>query len=89
MSEDHEFIPQVGSRVCVCGLTDSQHLAAALMADPHVQARLAGGPHRHHRGCIHNLSPDEQITARGRTRQWWQAMGLPIPVQITPEEWDA
>jgi hypothetical protein len=55
---------------------------------PRVLARLAGEPHRHHRDCIHNLTPDEQIAARGRTREWWEAMGLPIPEQITPDQWE-
>jgi hypothetical protein len=55
---------------------------------PRVLARLAGEPHRHHRDCIHNLSPEEQIAARGRTREWWEAMGFSMPKQITPNEWE-
>jgi hypothetical protein len=54
-----------------------------------VRDRLAGEPHRHHAECIHNLTPDEQIRLRGRTRPWWEAMGLPEPTQITPAEWEA
>jgi hypothetical protein len=61
---------------------------ADLLADPNVQRRLAGGLHRHHRGCIHNLPPDEQIALRGKTREWWERMGLSIPTQITPDEWE-
>lgn len=61
---------------------------ANLLSNPHVQARLRGEPHRHHKDCIHNLTPDEQIALRGRTRKWWLAMGLPEPVQITPDEWE-
>jgi hypothetical protein len=54
-----------------------------------VLGRLAGEPHRHHRDCIHNLSPDEQMAARGRTRQWWTSMGLAEPVQITSDDWES
>lgn len=53
-----------------------------------VLARLAGGSHRHTRDCIHNMTPDEQIKFHGRTREWWKRMGLPEPIQITPEDWD-
>lgn len=53
-----------------------------------VQARLRGEPHRHHRDCIHNLSPDEQIAVRGWSREKWEAFGLAIPEQITPDEWE-
>lgn len=60
----------------------------AELAESHVQARLNGGLHRHHPHCIHNLPPDVQIAARGRSREWWEAMGLPIPEQITPEQWE-
>jgi hypothetical protein len=61
----------------------------SLFHSPRVLARLAGEPHRHHPDCIHNLTPDEQIALRGRTREWWEAMGLPEPIQITAEDWDA
>jgi hypothetical protein len=60
-----------------------------LFADPNVQRRFAGELHHHHQGCIHNLSADRQIALRGRTREWWVKMGLPIPVQITSDEWEA
>jgi hypothetical protein len=53
-----------------------------------IARRLNGEPHRHHQHCIHNLTPDEQIAMRGRTREWWEAVGLALPVQITPEDWD-
>lgn len=29
------------------------------------------GNHKHHAACIHNLPPEEQVTARGRTVEWW------------------
>jgi len=58
-----------------------------LMADPRVQARLRGEGHRHHKDCIHNLPADEQIAWRGKTREWWAAVGLPEPTVITPEQW--
>lgn len=45
-------------------------------------------PHRHHSDCIHNLPADEQITLRGKDRDWWEAMGLPEPVVITPADWE-
>jgi hypothetical protein len=61
--------------------------ADEIMSDRRVARRLSGEPHRHHSGCIHNLTPDEQIAIRGRTRAWWDAMGLAEPVQITPDEW--
>lgn len=58
------------------------------LANPRIQARLRGERHRHHPECIHNLTPDEQITLRGQTREWWERMGLPEPIQITPAEWE-
>lgn len=59
-----------------------------IFRNPHVQARLRGEAHHHHKDCIHNLPPDEQIALRGRTREWWKGMGLPEPVQITPDDWE-
>lgn len=47
-----------------------------------------GGRHVHHRGCIHNLPPEEQVTVRGRTVEWWTKMIGPLPPQITPEQWE-
>ena len=54
-----------------------------------VMKRLSGAPHRHHKDCIHNLPADEQIALRGRTREWWEAMGLPEPIVIDPSQWGA
>lgn len=54
-----------------------------------VMDRLDGKPHRHHKDCIHNLPADEQISLRGRTREWWEAMGLPEPVVIDSSQWVA
>lgn len=53
-----------------------------------VGERLAGEPHRHHKDCTHNLPADEQIALRGRTREWWEAMGLPEPVVIDSSQAD-
>ena len=53
-----------------------------------VKRRLDGEPHRHHKDCIHNLPADEQIALRGRTREWWEAMGLPEPTVIDPSQWE-
>lgn len=47
-----------------------------------------GGRHLHHRHCIHNLSPEEQILVRGRTVEWWMRVIGPLPVQITPDQWE-
>jgi hypothetical protein len=88
-------MPQPGCNICVCGAPEAEHERGAteesllsLFADEHVQRRLAGGPHVHHAACIPNLPPDEQIALRGRTREWWEAMGLRIPEQITPDQWE-
>ena len=54
-----------------------------------VKKRLAGEPHTHHKDCIHNLSADEQIALRGRTREWWEKVGLPEPIVIDPSQWEA
>lgn len=51
--------------------------------------RLTNGRHLHHRDCIHNLPPEEQIDIRRRrwTReQYIELVGM--PVQITPDEWE-
>jgi hypothetical protein len=50
--------------------------------------RSAVGGHRHHRSCIHNMTPEEQVTARGRTVEYWQKMHGSLPRQITPDEWE-
>lgn len=44
--------------------------------------------HRHHRECIHNLTPEEQIAMRGRTVEWWLNIGAAWPKQIQPEHWE-
>ena len=44
--------------------------------------------HLHHRDCIHNLPPGEQVTIRGRTVEWWTTMIGELPQQITPEQWE-
>ena len=47
-----------------------------------------GGRHLHHRNCIHNLPPEEQVTTRGKTVEWWLKIIGPLPEQITPEQWE-
>lgn len=47
-----------------------------------------GGRHLHHRKCIHNLPPDEQVAMRGRSVEWWTAFVGPMPEQITPDQWE-
>jgi hypothetical protein len=46
-----------------------------------------GGRHLHHRDCIHNLRPEQQINLRGKTVDWWLKMVGPLPVQITSGDW--
>jgi hypothetical protein len=46
------------------------------------------GRHLHHRDCIHNLPPEEQVRVRGRTIEWWIKVIGPLPEQITPEQWE-
>lgn len=48
----------------------------------------SGGRHLHHRDCIHNLTPEEQVTVRGKTVEWWQKWIGPLPEQITPDQWE-
>ena len=55
--------------------------------DQAIEHRLAGGSHYHHRGCIHNLPPAEQIAMRGYTEEKWLAIIGPLPEQITPNDW--
>ena len=43
--------------------------------------------HRHHRECIHNLTPEDQIAARGRSVEWWRSVGAEWPKQIQPGHW--
>lgn len=47
-----------------------------------------GGRHLHHRDCIHNLPPTEQIELRGKTAEWWTTRVGPLPEQITPDQWE-
>jgi hypothetical protein len=47
-----------------------------------------GGRHLHHRDCIHNLPPAEQVAMRGRTVDWWTKVIGPLPEQITPDQWE-
>lgn len=53
-----------------------------------IEHRLAGGAHYHHKGCIHNLPPEEQIAVRGWTVEKWLAIIGPLPQQITSEQWE-
>jgi hypothetical protein len=46
------------------------------------------GNHRHHSGCIHNLSPEDQLKARGKTVDWWLKWVGTMPTQITPDDWE-
>ena len=46
------------------------------------------GRHLHHRNCIHNLPPKEQVAIRGRTVEWWTKVIGPLPEQITPDQWE-
>jgi hypothetical protein len=59
---------------------------------PEILAALAhrkgNGGHKHHSGCIHNLTPEEQVTVRGRTVEWWTKVVGPLPEQITPADWE-
>lgn len=47
-----------------------------------------GWEHRHHSACFCNLPADEQIAARGMTREEWKAYGFAEPVVITPDDWE-
>lgn len=47
-----------------------------------------GGRHRHHRDCIHNLTPERQVQMRGKTVEWWTRVIGPLPKQITPDDWE-
>lgn len=50
--------------------------------------RQKHGGHKHHEHCIHNLTPVEQIEARGKTVEWWTKAIGPLPEQITPDDWE-
>lgn len=47
-----------------------------------------GGQHLHHRHCIHNLPPEEQVALRRRTPEEYVAIHGAMPVQIAPEDWE-
>ncbi|MGV8064572.1 hypothetical protein PJP13_24215 [Mycobacterium kansasii] len=55
--------------------------------DRAIEHRLAGGEHFHHKGCIHNLPPGEQVAMHGWTVEKWLAIIGSMPVQITPDDW--
>lgn len=50
--------------------------------------RLENGRHLHHRHCIHNLPPEEQVALRRRTPEEYVAIHGEMPVQITPNDWE-
>ncbi|GAC71105.1 hypothetical protein [Gordonia soli] len=53
-----------------------------------ISHRLKHGIHLHHRDCIHNLAPEEQIAVRGRSVEWWMTVVGRMPEQITPDQWE-
>lgn len=60
----------------------------AELAEKALRKRVSNGwVHLHHSDCIHNLPPEEQIAVRGKTVEWWLKMIGPLPVQITPSQW--
>jgi hypothetical protein len=88
---------------CTCGIwddgyateDDAEHGAEGDHADPMKRSMLKAlrhrarhGRHLHHRDCIHNLPPEEQVRARGRSVEWWLQVIGPLPEQITPEQWE-
>lgn len=50
--------------------------------------RLATGRHLHHRSCIHNLPPEDQVALRRSTPEKYVALHGSMPVQITPDDWE-
>jgi hypothetical protein len=50
--------------------------------------RLNSGRHLHHRDCIHNLTPLEQVAMRGRSVERWLEIHGSLPEQITSEQWE-
>jgi hypothetical protein len=55
--------------------------------DRAIEHRLSGGKHYHHKGCIHNLPPADQIAMRGWTEEKWLAIIGSLPEQIAPDQW--
>jgi hypothetical protein len=67
--------------------TTSAVLKAAIIGALQKRAEN-GGRHLHHRDCIHNLPPEQQVEIRGKTVEWWTRMVGALPEQITPEQWE-
>ena len=77
---------------------DERHNALIRYVDSLMGHREAnGGKHLHHRDCIHNLTPEQQIEVRGMAVHgapgaggvdWWLEVIGPLPEQITPEQWE-
>jgi len=60
----------------------------AKLAEAALLKRAANGwEHLHHRDCIHNLPPEQQVQMHGKTVDWWQKMIGPLPEQISPDQW--
>lgn len=55
--------------------------------DRAIEHRLSGRAHYHHKGCVHNLPPEEQVKVRGLTVEKWLAVIGSLPEQITPAHW--
>ncbi|WP_288336896.1 hypothetical protein [uncultured Gordonia sp.] len=64
----------------------SAPLEDAIMAA--MSHRMKHGRHLHHRNCIHNLPPEEQVAMRGKSVDWWMTVVGRMPEQITPEQWE-
>lgn len=60
---------------------------AAILASALRKRAENGGQHLHHRDCIHNLSPEKQVSMRGKTVEWWLRVVGELPEQITPDQW--
>lgn len=68
-------------------MSSSEELREAIKKAMIATAPMPGN-HKHHAACIHNLPPEEQVTAQGRTVEWWLKWCGPLPRQITPSEWE-
>ena len=54
-----------------------------------LQRRISNNwEHKHHKGCIHNMPPEDQIAMRGKSVEWWMTVVGSMPVQITPADWE-